>query len=481
MRIRSGHLSIIVALTLFSLLASVVSPVKAAAYGTNFTTSITYQNIGNGTATITLDFYNTETSTPITITLPPLAANAGSSIYVGSLSTVSSGFKGSAVMSSDQPLVATLVQVPSTGSPVRSRPLSNSFAQGSSAVRIPTVLKNTFGYTSIISIQNVDSVGADLTVEFVPVSGTPFTVTVTNLPPGSAKYYDMGNFSHPNIGSTFNGSLRITARKTGTSNPGSIVATSLELGTSNNNAYAFEGITVASDTVYMPSALCKYYNGMNSFYAVQNVSDFPVDITVSYSNGNSETVTGIAPGAKYSFKGCGDSGTLNPPLFIGSATITASAGGQIAAMAKIQGNSVATAFPGFTSGSQYVALPYVRWTDSQWANGARQRTYLAIQNIGSTDLASGEVKVYYFDKNGVSKGVHTLGAIPKGGKVNSTAKDASSSNTEFGYYSDGTFGGSAIVAGPAGSQLAVIARVQSISTGEDYNGFPISAFTPPSP
>lgn len=474
-------LAIVVILAVMVSWGGVAAPVKAAAYGVSFTTSITYQNVGSATANILIDFYNSETSTAIPITMTPLPANAASSVFVGSLSSITAGFKGSAVMSSDQPLVATLVQVPPNSSPVKTRPLSNSFMSGASTVVVPTVVKNTFGYTSVVSIQNVDTVGADLTVEFVPVGGSSFSVNVTNLPAGSAKYYDMGTFSNPNIGSAFNGSMRIVAKKTGTATPGAVVASSLEMGVTKNVAYAFEGINLAANKVFMPSALCNYYGGMNSFYAVQNVGTSAIDITVTYSNGQTETATNVLGGAKYSFNGCGASGTLNPALFIGSATITASASGQIAAVAKIQGNSVATAFPGFISGARFTALPYVRWTDSQWNSGARQRTYLAIQNIGSTDLAAGDVKVYYFDKNGASLGVHSLGAITVGAKVNSNAKDASASNTEFGYYLDGTFGGSAVVAGPAGSELAVIARVQSISTGEDYSGFPISSFTPPAP
>jgi hypothetical protein len=466
--------------TILVMLAALVgfySPAQAAAYPTSFTTSITYQNVGTGDATIVLDFYAQGSGTPISINLPLLAANAGTSIYVGSITEVSSGFKGSAVMSSDQPLVATLVQVPPSSSIVKNRPLSNGFEAGASFVLVPTVLKNTFGNTSTVSIQNVDTVAADLTVEFVPVGGTAFSVTVDALPSGSAKYYDMGTFSHASIGSSFNGSMKITAVKDGTSTPGAVVATVLEQGVTNNWAFAWEGITSVASTLYMPSALCSYYSGMNSYYAVQNTTTSPINVTVTYSNGNFETINNLAGGSKYSFKGCGDTGTLNPALFSGAATITAT--GNIAAMAKIQGSNVNTAFPGFTGGARYIALPYVRWTTAQWDSGARQRTYLAIQNVGAP-LAAGAAKVYYFDKNGVSKGVHSLAALATGAKLNSTPIDASASNLEFGYYDDGTFGGSVVVACPSVTcNLAVIARVQTKTTGEDYTGQPIASFTAP--
>ncbi|MEM3594598.1 MAG: hypothetical protein QXS27_07695, partial [Candidatus Jordarchaeaceae archaeon] len=71
-----------------------ISPVNAAAYGTSFTTSITYQNVGTASANITILFYPEANSSPITITRPQLAPNAGTSIYVGGLSEIASGFKG---------------------------------------------------------------------------------------------------------------------------------------------------------------------------------------------------------------------------------------------------------------------------------------------------------------------------------------------------------------------------------------------------
>jgi len=467
---------IVVTMMLISLVGF-YSPVNAAAYPTSFTTYITYQNVGTGDATVVLDFYPQGSGTPISINLPLLAANAGTSLFVGSITEVTSGFKGSAVMSSDQPLVATLVQGPPSASVVKGRPLSNGFESGSNVVLIPTVLKNVFNNMSIISIQNVDTVAADLTVEFIPLGGTPWSVAVDALPSGSAKYYDMGTFVDAHIGTSFNGSMRVTAVKDGTSTPGSIVATALELSTSANNwVYAWEGINQTASTVYMPSALCSYWGAQNSYYAVQNVGTTSINFRVTYSNGNYEDFNGVGGGEKRTVKGCGESGSVNPPMFIGSATITAT--GNIAAIGKITGTAVSTAFTGFTSGSRYIALPIVRYTETGWTSGSRQRTFLAIQNIGAP-LAANAVKVYYFDKNGVLKGTHSLAAMATGQKLNSKAIDADATLTEFGYYPDGTFGGSVIIAGPAGSQLVAIARHQNYTTGEDYSGQPIAAFTAP--
>lgn len=470
-------ISIITMLFVVIAALGIYSPVQAAAYGTAFTTSITYQNVGSGPATIILEFYPEGDGTPISVDLPQLNSFAGSSLFVGSLNEVSAGFTGSAVMNSDQPLVATLVQVPPSTSPVKVRPLTNGYSGGASSVLVPTVLKNTFGFTSIISIQNVDSDGADLSVEFIPVSGTKFIEEVTNLPSGSAKYFDMGTYTNASLGSTFNGSIRVTAKKTGTSDDGSVIATSIELGNSLNNAYGFEGATVFGNNLYMPSAFCKYTAASYlSVYAVQNVGTSPINITATYSNGKSETYSNVAGGSKVSINGCGKTGTLNPAGFIGSAIITGT--GPITGMAKVSTNTgMITAFLGFTEGAEKIALPFVRWTaDATYNSGARSRGVIALQNLGS-DLAAGDVVVEYYDKDGALVGTHTLPAIPAGGKVNSRPIDADASLVEFGYYSNGSYGGSAVVVGPAGSKLAAIVRISTNGGGvlaaEDYNGIPI--------
>lgn len=470
-------ISLILVFVFVLALAGLNTPAQAAAYGTAFITSITYQNVGTGTAmSIRIDFYTEANGTPIPITRPELAAGAGTSLYIGSLSQITSGFLGSAVMSSDQPLVATLVQLPS-GS-VRNRPLSNGFSFGSSYVLIPTVLKNTFGAHSIFSVQNVDSVGADVTLKFVPADGSATTTYNLNaLPAGSAKYFDMGNFANITA-STFNGSVQVTSVKTGTSTPGSIVASSMELQITGDNVLAFEGAAESGLKIYMPSALCKFgpNSDSSSAYAVQNTSStVNASVRVTYSNGKVDGPYTLAPGAKRSFDGCGAS---NPVGFLGSAVIS-STGAEIVAVGKIYGGGLSTAFLGFPSGSMKIALPYVRWTETHWLDGTRQRAYIAIQNVGTGDLLAGEAKVKYYDKYGTLVGTHNLPAIPVGGKVNSNPSVIGAAGREFGTYPDGSYGGAAIVEGPSGSELAVVVRVQTYigngnSVGEDFTGIDIN-------
>jgi hypothetical protein len=467
-----------VAITLsFALPASTV---LAAAYGTPFITSITYQNLSGTAANITFNFQaeNSSTQTPYNTTLP---GNASASLFLGSVGSLSSGFKGSAVMSSDQPIVATLVQLPQGSATVKNRPLSDGFATGSATVLIATALKNHFNESSIVTIQNSDSVGADLTVNFFAV-GNPVAVDVehvTNLPAGASKYFDLGNGSGftGSLPADFNGSVTVTAAKTGTATPGNAVGTVMELSTDGNGASAFEGVASGSTTVYMPSALCNAFGGQNSAYAIQNASTTTAaNVTVHYSDGHSPSAL-IAAGGKHSFLACADGFTNGGS---GSATITSDQ--PIVAIGKVSGLGLSTAFVGASSGGSHLALPYVRWaTDGNFNSGAEQRTFIAIQNIGGP-LAADQVVVHYLDKNGVEQGTQTIHvALATGGKVSSwyDLSSHSPSNPQFGIYPDGSHGGGVSVTGPGGSQLVAIARVASFvpasgeTVGEDYNGFSV--------
>ena len=450
-----------IVLVLAMLLAGFTSGAQAGAYTTQFTTSVTYQNVGDGPATIQLVFFAEGNANGIPVALPELPQMAGTSIYVGSVGDIANGFKGSAVLSSDQPLVSTLVQVPKAGSGVTVRPMSNGFSGGSDYALVPTVLKNVYDYTSIVSVQNVSFDPANYELVFVPVTGANIVIEKTNVPPHATLYFDLGTMSQ--IPAGFNGSLQVFSTQ-------EVVASAMELGINGVGAYAFEGASEFADVIYMPSALCKFNGANTSSYAVQNTTAGDIDVTVFYSGGEEAGPVTLAAGAKASFNAC----DVNEDGYIGSAVIEAT--GEVVAMGKVFGGGLSTAFLGFNDGAEKVALPYVRFTNSGWANGSRQRAYIAIQNVGG-DLEAGDVVVKYYDKDGVLVGTHELGAMLNGEKANSNAGEIGAAGAEFGYYADGSFGGSAVVEGPAGAKLAVIVRIQSRvganSVAEDYNGIAI--------
>ncbi len=465
---------------------------QGSAYNTNFITSITYQNVGSATANITFTFYPPagSSATPISFTRT-LAANAGASLNVGQTSELSSfSGQGSAVISSDQPIVATVVQLPQ-GTTVRNRPLSNGFGSndGSNNVLIATVLKNTFNQTTKFSIQNADTNSVNVTLRFFAVgSATPLHTETFSLPVGTARFFDAGTIGA--LGTSFNGSATIQAS-------GKVVATAIEATTdASYKVSAFEGVVQGANTIYMPSALCNFgANQQRTAYAVQNTSTSnSATVTITYKNTSNVTVATqsavIPANSKASFQTCSATGI--PTGFNGSAVIT-STGAPIVAIGKvIASTSVApafgTAFLGAAAGASKLAAPYVRWTETRYDinPGNRQRSFIAIQNVGT--IPSGDIIVKYYDLNGTLVGTHTRPSLSTGQKTNSWAIQATPASgktaadlAEFGYL--GGFGGSATIEClAAGCQIVAVIRVQSANSdtnpnnvvAEDYNAIPIN-------
>jgi len=449
---------------------------QAQAYLTAFTTSITYQNVGPAATTVLqiLFYASPTTTTPITVTRPNLGAGESSSVFIGSLSEIGAGFQGAAIMESDQPLLATLVQIPQGSSTVFVRPLSNGFSDGGATALIATVLKNFYGAHTIFSIQNIDSQLNNIEIKFYNTSATLVHTINQAIEAGASYYVDAALVSE--LGSSFNGSVVATAKRADNSD-GKIVASAMELDITGVGAKAFESVGSGATTLYMPSALCNVFGGQNSSYAVQNTSlTTSTDVTVTYSPGGATQTKTIGPGSKQSFVGCDVLGAN----FSGSATLVSTTT-PIIAMGKAYGAGLSTAFLGAPSGAANIAAPYVRWApDSHYMTGERQRTYLAIQNVGTAQIPANSITITYTDAFGHT-GTHTYDQVLDiGAKFNSNATNAGLS--WFGMAeppASGFGGGAQITCSAPGCQLVAIARVStyipatSTTAAEDYNGMPI--------
>lgn len=469
-----AKIPIILAVLFLVTMMVVLRSAQAQAYSTRFTTSITYQNVGTMTATLQILFYpDPSTTTPIMIPRPPLGPGESASLYVGSLTEIADGFRGSAVIQSDQPLVATLVQVPQGSTTVLVRPLSNGFQDGGPTALIATVLKNTFGANTIFSIQNVDSQENNVSIQFYNTSAQLIHTINQTIQPGASFYVDAAQI--PQLGGSFNGSVVAIAKRPDNTD-GKIVGTAMELDITGVGAKAFESVAQGARKVYMPSALCNVFGGQNTSYAVQNTSlSATTIVTVTYQPGGQFAVRSVGPGAKQSFPACD---TVSPG-FVGSAIVESSAT-DIVVVGKAYGAGLSTAFLGEPQGYAKLALPYVRWApDSYYFNGSRQRTYIAVQNVGSNTIPAGSIRLIYKDPFG-HYGVHTYNLpLGPGQKFNSKASDAGLTWFGMAEPPGSGFGGGVIIECTAPDcQLVAIARVTTYvpATGstaaEDYNGIP---------
>ena len=479
--------------------------------------SITYQNVGTGPATINMDFYAEGSDTALSINPlgvgNTLAAGAGASFYVGSVgSPVPDGFNGSAIVSSDQPLVATVVQF-STNPAFQMRLLSNGFqtSDASEQFLVATVLYNKWNRTTVFSVQNTEASPIDATVKFYDAdnNGQLASTIAHTIPAFSSKYIDMSEVADTGLTGygSFNGSAIVTAVLDGTSTPANVVAAASEYYTNKPVAANFEGVPLskADTAVYLATGLCEKF-GLDTYYAVQNASlteSAFIEVTYRDTNGTQKATDGryqIGPGQKRSIITCAPSDGTNMSGFTGSAVIhsygagTGTApGAPIVAIGKAQTSQNAptpttlmafTAFLGEPAGVSRIALPFIRWaSDSNFvaSQPGKQRTFIAIQNLEDTTT---KVNITYKDRNGVTVGsTQTLTIAPyaKGnsdpyssGAVAAGAALGMNAN-EFGYYTDGGFGAGAILQAhpdnPTATFIAIV-RANNQGASEDYNGPP---------
>lgn len=477
--------------------AALLGTASAQSAAQPFTTQIFVQNPNSAPAAVVVNFY-TELTGALQSVAPSynLNANGSTIILVGSLS-LSSPWRGSAVISSDQPVVAASMQVPPSGF---GHIMANAFTsdQASSSYFLTTFLRNFGNEVSVLAIQNTENQAITIHTLFVDTSGNPVVDEFLNLPPFASKIYDANVSSTlpPSLPNPFNGSAVITATKGG-GQPALIVATSETRRVDTDpllsgRAYGFEAIpsSAGATTLFMPTALCRFGAGeQTTFFAIQNLSSSaPAVITVTYASGTNQPApqvnTNVQPFAKWSVNPCQSNG--NQP-YSGAATIQSNR--PIAAVGKASQTSgsptrFVTAFIAQGSGSRRVAFPYVRWSPS--SPGTDFRTSIAIQNVGTAPIPSGQVVVRYYDPSGNLVNTCTS-ALPMavGDKLNSNVAAAFAGGTQFnctavqtGNGASYSFLGSAVVEGPSGAQLLAIARnsTPSASTSihtEDFNGIPL--------
>ncbi len=482
---------ILFALVAVMLLSAMIVPAAFAQSATNqaWVSSIAYYTPSDSAGTLSVSFYAEGSATPITLPDIALPAHASGQLLVGGVSTLPTGFKGSAVLSSDVYVVSAAVQFaadPDLGNYGRLIYTGFSDADAAAQIFIPTLLNHKFGFTSTLAIQNTESFEVTANVKvYAAGSTTPVKDLNYDIPAQSDKILGGASNAGDLMPADFTGSAVITGAKKGdAATAGKLVASVQETMDSGREAYAFEGVSAGADTIYMPSIACEATSQpVTSYFAIQNVSmtntaSVSIDFydTTGALIGNMPAKS-LAPGAKLSENPCPYGVAVGK---LGSAVIK-STGANIIAMGKMRSKNgiggVSTAFLGLATGATKVALPFVRWAAT---TSSDYSTYIAVMNIGSAPATNVQAK--YYDANGNLKGTETLATagspINRFIKKNTTAMSA-------GALTGGTFGYSPLggaVEITSDQPVAVVVRAQkdvvpALGTttrfAEDYNGIAV--------
>lgn len=385
---KNSRWAIIVALAALSLM--IVAPATAQWTG-SWVSSLQVMNLGNQPATVMVEYYQ-EDGTRVDAATYNYTVEVGSSIniYQPNVSGLPDGFKGSAVVSADQPIAAIgSEQVTYADSSIGNSQYSGFNTDETGAqFYLPNINKKFGGsqWSSRITIQNTTA---------NPISGT----VVFYNGDGTVRYTD--TFSLNGNGSTTLTQVNDTGLPDGwlgaaVVNASGNVAVIVDVMSADGRIETYNGFTSGATTMYLPTLLTNFGgNQWNTSFQVFNVGGATAVVTMTYY-----TAGGAAPAKVVTanlppymsinrYQPSADSDLGSP--WIGSVVIESTqpvvaVGSQSSGA---PGKRLASIYNGIASGTTQAVLP----TILRYFGGSNFVTGFQIMNVGSSNA---NVTVNYF-------------------------------------------------------------------------------------
>lgn len=459
--------------------------------GLVYNSGIQIVNNGTDVANIILTFYNPDGTY---LSFPDTIALGSANTYFGA--TMPSGlpadFKGSLVVSSDQPLSA-IANLTGAGGGTSYNASTTSFSSGELEFNLPLIMCNNNGYNTFFNVQNTGSSDAHITVYYVPGPkyGSASSETAT-IPSGAAMTFDQATGSTTkncsNIGTTrgavlsFIGSVKIISDVP-------VVATVMELNTSVVKAMmGYNGFAKGATKISAPLIMAN--NGINTSIQVMNVGTLTTTVTIDYSSyTNPYNGAIVHPADDTCVLGPGKAcGKLNNPAsdpkwpsgskadrYVGGATLTTDNGQKIVAIVNQNYPTFASSYEGIdvNDATANVSLPFI--TSNV---GGSLSTSLSVQNVGTGDCST--ITIHYAANTAPGQTWQVPNDVVISNLSSGSTKAVLQSGTDLAGNVWPTAGGpvrykgSAEVSAP-GCQIAVIVNENGAMAGGDnfltYNGF----------
>ncbi len=371
--------------------------------GSGWWTGIQLQNVGAAQANVSINSYqSTGGGAPIGKSVT-VAQNASTTLLPQDLD-LSSGFQGSAVVSSDQPLnaIVNVTNRQAAGNGIAGG-LAAAQYQGVNApateLRFPLVKRNHFGKTTTFSIQNAGSTAATATATFKVQAGE-FTFTTPSIEPGRMVIINPAAAGVPEGNNVSVGSLTVTSSQPlagvvsehGSEQPAVLLQSTRAFAPADGNVKA-----------YAPIIKNEFFNRFTGLQ-VQNVSAAAITIDVTY-NGSGGTCAGqtftnqatnVAAGASFTFVHLvGQAGNTMPAGCLASATITATGGNIVAIVNEAftaaflngggnGGRQEATTYSAFAASAATTTVKAPLYKENSFNKG----TGLQVQNVGTANATN---------------------------------------------------------------------------------------------
>jgi hypothetical protein len=389
---------------------------------------ITVQNQSSTTANIVIRMIDPTSGGQVLAVSDQVPGNANTQYYLPTdprFAGLPSGFRGSAVIDSDQPVAATVnIAAPTaagtgTFDPFRVTTYTGlSDTEAGQTLYLPEVTRYG-GYNSTVWVQNAGNVDASVSITYRGGNGavisSPGCTTSTTIKPAATYAFPQQNCA--GLGSTFNGSAVVTSATAGAPIAAVVTKTNSFGDISSAQFMSYNGAVSGGRTLYVPKIVKGYY-GFDGGMTIQNISgSTATQVVITFTFGGvtkTRTVT-IQPQAAASFflpTMVLDDGT-RLPNGNGSAVITSSAADVVATVNE-RNDTPGTSTLGQadtyramvqTAATMNISLPSLNARYYGFVSG------FSIQNAGSAD-GTGTITL----TKGSQVRTFSTGTIPAGAK-----------------------------------------------------------------
>jgi len=323
-----------------------VGVVSAAGPTGTYGSGIACFNIGAAPATISLIFYQADSSAVALSYTDPTPIPVGASRNYFTPDTppgLPSPFMGGAVVNSNQALTCNVnTQVVGSGVGTASNPARAGSSAGVDSTAASTslfaaqIMKAFFGYNSYAAVQNTENSAFNVTITFKDRFGVSYPLATQTVSIPSQSTHIFYQDSNANLPSNFLGGATITSS-------GKLAATVAfyNSGASAQTAHfhTYNAMPLGGAMLLVPRFVRNYY-GYNSGLSIQNVGGAATSVTTTFRFAGNTYVNNsgtIAPGASYApyapnISQLAPVDALAVGLRTGSAVIQAAAGGSVVAI-----------------------------------------------------------------------------------------------------------------------------------------------------
>lgn len=283
------------------------------------------QNTGSADASVTVQYVAGSSGSDHTTSAVTIKPGAAATFDQHDLTSLGTTFVGSAVVSSTQPVVASVMQV---GEIYKNMMGYNGFIGGSTQVNMPLIMANNSGFYTGFQVQNIGTMATPVTVTYgTNIGGTfaPAVETATLQPNESTTFLqNTGQWATPK----YVGSATITADQPVVAIVNQVKVTGVALGTAYDGFDPDAATNKASAPLIMANN-SGYYTGVQ----IMNVGDSTAPVTVTYAANIAGTyappveTTTLEPGDSYN--SIQNAGSWTGNKYVGGLTAEAPDGAKI--------------------------------------------------------------------------------------------------------------------------------------------------------